>query len=126
MGDDGKQKYKEKRKKAKVKQDAELKNIKSSGIRAMSARTFGDSARPPGAYTSQTIGTPPPSATTRKVAGMTVGSEQAPMVEKDFGEDPDKRPANMKYGGGVPGMKNGGKPRGCGIAVRGVKPTKMV
>ena len=57
---------------------------------------------------------------------MTAGSEQAPMVEKDFGEDPDKKAANMKYGGGVPGMKNGGKPRGCGIAVRGVKPTKMV
>ena len=127
LGDYGKEKKKKDIQPFKTRRLAEKDAIKDSGRLAMSRRTFSGTKYPEGAYTSKDSKKLDAFGDPIKVKGTTTKATapQPPMEMKDFGKDPDDKPGDMKYGGGVPGMKGGGKPRGCGIAVRGIKPTKM-
>jgi hypothetical protein len=125
MGKEGNKKAREKARKLREKYAAEQKAIKEGGSRAMAGRTFGDSVYPEGAYTSQTINTassapmPLGSPATRKIAGM-VSGEQTPV--RDF----KGWPSGSNSTDMVPeGMKKGGKVRGVGKAIKGVRPVKM-
>ena len=125
MGKEGKKKVRKKARELRKKYNAEQRDIKEGGSRAMARRTFGDTVYPEGAYTSRTIntastGSPPgTSPATRKIAGM-VSGEQTPV--RDFkGWPSDSNSTDMV----IEGMKKGGKVRGVGKAIKGVRPVKM-
>ena len=112
LGNFGKQKIKENRKERDKKYNAMKKLIKDTGVNAMAAKSFGTNY-PEGAYSK---------------AGRTSYRPPGMGPIKDF-TSPPKEDASLierKYGGGIQKMRHGGKPRGCGVAQKGVRPTKMV
>jgi hypothetical protein len=132
LGKFGKNKIKENRKERDKKYNAMKKLIKDTGVNAMAARSFGTNY-PEGAYDTEPVSVyenieKGQDKRIRKKPGRTSYRPPGMGPIKDF-TSPPKEEASIierKYGGGIQKMRHGGKPRGCGVAQKGVRPTKMV
>jgi hypothetical protein len=126
LGKVGKQKIKENRKERDKKYNSMKKLIKDTGVNAMAAKSFGTNY-PEGAYDAEPVSVyenieKGQDKRIRKKAGRTSYRPPGMGPIKDFTSPIIER----KYGGGIQKMRHGGKHRGCGVAQKGVRPTKMV
>ena len=127
LGKFGKGKIRETRKERDKKYKAMKNLIKDSGVNAMAAKTFGTNY-PEGAYDAEPVNVYENIAKNqdkriRKKMGKTSYRPPGMGPIKDF-TSPPKEEASIierKYGGGF-----NNKPRGCGVARKGIRPTKMV